>query len=71
MGTLRPEGALPEHPAFAFPILRSVHLSSSGVPRSVPQVSEVRSARLDAWGKAQVQVFVQGPTGTCQEHARF
>ncbi|KAK2498583.1 hypothetical protein MC885_013024 [Smutsia gigantea] len=57
MGTLRPEGALPEHPAFAFPTLRSVHLSSSGVPQSVPQVSKVTSARLDAWEEARVQVL--------------
>ncbi|KAK2495327.1 hypothetical protein MC885_018939 [Smutsia gigantea] len=57
MGTLRPEGALPEHPAFAFPILRSVRLSGSGVPRSIPQVSKVKSVRLDAWGEAQVEVL--------------
>ncbi|KAK2489280.1 hypothetical protein MC885_016466 [Smutsia gigantea] len=57
MGTLRPEGALPEHPAFALPILRSVHLSGSGVPQSVPQVSKVRSAHLDAWEEARVQVL--------------
>ncbi|KAK2502436.1 hypothetical protein MC885_001708 [Smutsia gigantea] len=60
MGTLRPEGALPEHLAFAFPILSGPPTpweGLSGVPRSFSPVSKVRSARLDAWGEARVQVL--------------
>ncbi|KAK2499244.1 hypothetical protein MC885_009506 [Smutsia gigantea] len=67
MGTLRPEGALPEHAAFAFPILMFVHLSCSGVPRSVPQVSKVKSVCLDAWEEAQVQFMASHRNNTARD----
>lgn len=39
-------------------------LSCSGIHRNIPQVSKVKSVRLDTWEPAQVEVGPGGQEGT-------
>lgn len=38
-------------------------LSCSAIHRNIPQVSKVKSIRLDAWEEAQVEVWPGGRSG--------